>query len=116
MTLLMFAASGVGASASSHGVRSHSSFLDGGVDVNKRSEQRGWSGLHIAARNGCFDAAALLLEHGADVHTLTIDGQTPLFVATARGHAQVVALLRTNGAKNDATSGWMTLRPEDAGG
>jgi hypothetical protein len=48
----------------------------------------------------------------ADVHKPTADGLTPLFIASAGGYTEVVALLIDNGAKNESV--WMGLSPTDS--
>jgi uncharacterized protein len=45
------------------------------------------------------EIVALLIEHGADVHLADADGVRPLAHARARGHAGIVALLESAGAR-----------------
>jgi ankyrin repeat protein len=40
------------------------------VDVDAKSTQLQWTALHVAARAGATDAAALLIRHGANIHAL----------------------------------------------
>lgn len=46
----------------------------------------------MAAYGGHVDVAKLLLEHGADLDNIDVDGDTPEHLATNRGHAAVVFL------------------------
>jgi ankyrin repeat protein len=77
----------------------------GGVDPHLGSETRKWTPLYIAARNGHFESAQLLVEHGVDLDQPTTGGITALFTASARGHVEVVTLLVDAGAKNE--KGWI---------
>ena len=43
--------------------------------------------------------ASVLLKNGANVNAKTNDGQTPLSLAKAKGHARMVELLKANGSK-----------------
>lgn len=67
--------------------------LAAGVPVDDRDD--GLTALYRAAHNGHFEAAALLLDAGADLHSKTIGGTglTPLYVACYRFHVDVAALL-----------------------
>jgi ankyrin repeat protein len=50
--------------------------LDHGADVNGRGEG-GFTALHSAAQNGDEELQQLLLERGADPHSVTDDGRRP---------------------------------------
>ena len=52
------------------------------MDARAREEQ---TPLHVAARLGHADIAALLLQHGADVAATTKDRYTPLHIAAKEG-------------------------------
>lgn len=55
--------------------------------------------LHVAASRGQSSVTQLLIDHGADVHGPTEDGDwTPLVFASYRGHYEVAKLLVENGA------------------
>ena len=43
--------------------------------------------------------ATVLLKNGANVNAKTNDGETPMSIAKAYGHARMVELLKANGAK-----------------
>lgn len=74
--------------------------LDSGADPNKRSSYIG--PLHVAARTGSTEIAAILIRAGADVELPGFGGGHPLHSAVLAGHAKVVAILLANGAKVDS--------------
>ncbi|KAK3245580.1 hypothetical protein CYMTET_44856, partial [Cymbomonas tetramitiformis] len=56
--------------------------------------------LHVAAQNGCLEAVKVLLEHGADVNSLTPSNETALHLAaeaTAGSSQEVCCLLLSQG-------------------
>jgi ankyrin repeat protein len=53
----------------------------------------------------------MLIEHGADVNALTDEGQSPLIMAAAKDHKDMIALLEEHGASTQHA--WMGLRAED---
>jgi ankyrin repeat protein len=54
--------------------------------------------LHIAASRTDPEIAALLLDHGADPHRRTDQGETALAIALARDRPAVAGLLRRHAA------------------
>lgn len=62
------------------------------------SAQGGLTPLHFAVRQGYADAAALLLESGADVNQVTGDNTTPLLMAIINGHFDLARRLLDRGA------------------
>ncbi len=54
--------------------------------------------IHLAARLGDLARVKRLIEDGADVNTKDIGGDTPLRIAAAKGHEEVVNLLIEKGA------------------
>ena len=68
----------------------------------------GFTALHLAAFFGHEDAAALLLEHGADANVVARNRElqvAPLHSAAAGGHGKIVALLLEYGADPNARQG-----------
>ena len=65
------------------------SILSLGANVNIR-DKWGWSALSMAAYGGHETIAKLLLACGAETDVPDVDGDTPLDLATNRGHANVV--------------------------
>jgi len=59
----------------------------------------GWTPLHHAASAGQFEAAAFLIENGADLNAGSNKGDTPLHLAVSRGKRKVVKLLIMNRAE-----------------
>lgn len=68
----------------------------------------GFTALHLAAFFGHEEAAALLLEHGADANAVARNAElrvAPLHSAAAGGHSKLVALLLEHGADPKARQG-----------
>lgn len=63
-----------------------------GAAVDEQDEQ-GWTPLNWAAGRGDAEAVALLLDHGADLTMTGRDDRTPLMIARAAGHGEVVDTL-----------------------
>ncbi len=66
-----------------------------GADVDRRGVN-GYAPLHVAAEQGDLVMVDLLMSHGADPNVITNvdDMETPVEVASAAGHVDVVAQLR----------------------
>ncbi|KAI1270982.1 hypothetical protein F5Y07DRAFT_406311 [Xylaria sp. FL0933] len=62
-----------------------------GCNVNA-TERWGWSALSMCAYGGHLAIARLLLEHGAELDIVDVDGDTPVQIATTRGHSELVIL------------------------
>ena len=71
--------------------------LKQGADPN--SGAGGVTALHRALAAGQTDIVKLLIAHHADVHVKTRNGETPLQIATRKGDAVQIALLKQAGAK-----------------
>jgi len=54
---------------------------------------KGFTPLHIAARNGQRDIAQLLISRGADVFVQDEGGKTPWFWAQEYHHEEIAAML-----------------------
>ncbi|KAJ7507142.1 hypothetical protein B0H11DRAFT_192661 [Mycena galericulata] len=63
-----------------------------GMDVNAR-ERWGWSALSMCGYGGFPAIARLLLDHGANIDNVDIDGDTPKSLAIQRKHVDVVIML-----------------------
>jgi hypothetical protein len=66
---------------------------------------RGRTALHTAANGGNVEGVTNLLKAGADRDAVSNAGATPLWLAAAAGHAQLVPLLVTSGNIDFATNG-----------
>ncbi|KXX81534.1 Potassium channel AKT1 [Madurella mycetomatis] len=71
-----------------------------GVDVNAR-ERWGWSALSMCGYSGNKTIARMLLDHGADLDNVDVDGDTPTSLATQRGHAELVIMFDEERAVRD---------------
>ncbi|KAJ7507141.1 hypothetical protein B0H11DRAFT_192600 [Mycena galericulata] len=63
-----------------------------GVDVNA-VDRWGWSALSMCGYGGHAPIARLLLDHGAKIDNVDVDGDTPKSLAMQRGHSDVVNML-----------------------
>lgn len=70
--------------------------LDSGADPMQLAKSQ--TVLHVAADNGCLQCAIHLVEAGADVNALTVNGIPPVHFAVRNGHDDVAAYLRDHGA------------------
>ena len=66
--------------------------LDAGASVHLENDAQD-TALHLAAQEGGTQAARFLLEAGADYAARDADGRTPLFLAIARRHGEIIELL-----------------------
>ncbi|KAI1472744.1 uncharacterized protein F4812DRAFT_454558 [Daldinia caldariorum] len=60
-----------------------------------------WSALSMCPYGGHLAIARLLLEHSADLYNVDVDGDTPMQIATTRGHSEVVILFDEAQAERD---------------
>jgi ankyrin repeat protein len=65
--------------------------LDQGADPNA-ADDRGFTSLHRAAEAGFTEIVHLLLQKGAALSPIA-QGQTPLSLAEASGHSEIIGLL-----------------------
>ncbi|KAH7305775.1 hypothetical protein B0I35DRAFT_516059 [Stachybotrys elegans] len=71
-----------------------------GVNVNAR-DVWGWSALSMCGYGGYGDIARLLLDHGADLDNIDVDGDTPMSLAATRGHTELVVIFDEARAMRD---------------
>ena len=67
--------------------------MEGGADIGKADEEYGRTPLHIASEYGEVEVARALMEGGADITKATNAGSTPLQIATANQHTEIIHLL-----------------------
>ncbi|MCE3231803.1 MAG: serine/threonine-protein phosphatase 6 regulatory ankyrin repeat subunit B-like [Rickettsiaceae bacterium] len=72
-----------------------------GVDINAKLGEEA-TALHIAAKEGHADIAALLIDLGADLEARSEVDDTPLNLAVEYGHADIATLLINRGADVNA--------------
>jgi len=75
--------------------------LDQASDSNVVGEF-GYTPLHVAAREGHMEVAALLIDRGANVEAVTTGGERPIHVAAKWGRMEVVTLLLDRGVNTEA--------------
>jgi hypothetical protein len=81
-------------------VRSLLSDSHSGIDLHLTSPKRGWTPLFACAHSNHVECASLLIKHGVNVNQSVRSVGTPLLIATIRNHADMVRLLRDNGAED----------------
>lgn len=69
--------------------------------------------IHHAARNGDTKIVRLLIDHGADIHSISTRGHTVLYCAGGHGHLETVKLLLAEGADGMALMQWLAQYPDD---
>jgi uncharacterized protein len=72
----------------------------------KSLDPGGYTPLLYAAREGCMDCVAALLDGGADIDMTDLWGQTPLLMATLNLHYDTAALLIERGANIKRWDWW----------
>lgn len=70
-----------------------------GVPINAADHSDLRTSLHAAAVAGDFRTTEYLVSEGADLNVLDRSGDSPLELASERGHAEVVSFLEAHGAK-----------------
>uniref|UniRef100_A0A7N6F6N4 Ankyrin 1, erythrocytic b n=1 Tax=Anabas testudineus TaxID=64144 RepID=A0A7N6F6N4_ANATE len=70
--------------------------------LSKKTQETGFTPLHIAAHYENMSVAQLLLNRGANVNFTPKNGITPLHIASRRGNVMMVRLLLDRGAQIDA--------------
>lgn len=85
--------------------------------INVGDEDLGSTPLHAASYDGQAHICELLLEYGANVDVLDINGCTPLRKAVQQGHEEVVKILLAHGANVEIPnhSGWTPIYTSTAG-
>ncbi len=84
---------------SSYGYRGVAEWLlRSGANPNIRGGLEDWTPLHLAAENGRFDIAEILLQFKADTNAQDCYGRIPLHVASVGGHVKVARLLLEHGS------------------
>jgi ankyrin repeat protein len=79
-------------------------------------DERGWSPLHLAVKNGHLEMVKFLIDRGAEINARGVRGVTPLRMALDSGQKPTADYLRENGARdlNDALLLEKKLREKEA--
>ncbi|RHZ23166.1 hypothetical protein DYB37_007692 [Aphanomyces astaci] len=78
--------------------RKYLTLLIGKADVQGTTEQGGFTMLHCAVIIGNIQMVVMLLQLNANIWAITDDGYSALDLALWKGHAQIVDILRSQGA------------------
>lgn len=62
-------------------------------------DSNGWSALHHAASIGDLQSASMLIEQNAKVNAFSNQNRTPLHLAAANNHVELIELLLMNNAE-----------------
>lgn len=82
----------LGAAASRGDARLVAAMLERGAGVDQRMKD-GWTPLMLACREGNAGTAAVLIDHGADLHAVNDHGATSFSLADFNGYEHVKDLL-----------------------
>jgi uncharacterized protein len=63
------------------------------------ADEEGWTALHYAAQRGDAEAVRLLIQKKVDVNAQSKSGDTPLKLASSKGHTEVEQALTAAGAR-----------------
>ncbi|KIK61254.1 hypothetical protein GYMLUDRAFT_43314 [Collybiopsis luxurians FD-317 M1] len=74
-----------------------------GCNINAK-DRWGWTALSMAAYGNHLKIARVLLDHGADLNNIDVDGDTPYQLATNRGHADILILFDQVTAERDLSA------------
>ena len=75
--------------------------LDAGAKINESSEDRGYTPVMDAVWRGNFEITKLLIEKGAELNTISKEGQSNLVLAVGADRTKICEILATNGADPD---------------
>jgi serine/threonine-protein phosphatase 6 regulatory ankyrin repeat subunit B len=81
------------------------SLIDGGSDVNGFHAEDGWTAMHEASARGDAAMLAYLAENGGKINVQSVDGMTPLHMATGGAAADATETLLDLGAAQDPDKG-----------
>jgi len=68
-------------------------------EANTTSWYKGYTPLFWAVSSGDDKLVSFLVEHGANVNAIAVEGKTPLSIATEAGNTNIVEILKAAGAK-----------------
>ena len=79
--------------------------VEGSSDPLRQAKKR-FSLRHIAAENGHFEAAQVLIAAGARINASSKSHLSPLFVSAQRGHLKAQVALKSVRFKRQLNKGW----------
>lgn len=75
--------------------------LDAGAKINESSEDRGYTAVMDAVWRGNYEITKLLIERGAELNTISKEGQSNLVLAVGADRVKICEILAKNGADPD---------------
>ena len=75
--------------------------LDAGAKINESSEDRGYTAVMDAVWRGNYEITKLLIEKGAELNTISKEGQSNLVLAVGADRIKICEILAKNGADPD---------------
>ncbi len=85
--------------------------LEGGLDIDARSENNARTALQLASELGNLEVVQLLLVEGADFRYRDATEQEAIHLASAGGHSSVISILLEAGADIESNGTFEVLTP-----
>ena len=71
------------------------SLLESGAKPNMVDSEENWTAVMMAASEGQLEVMKVLVNHGADLKMVDVDGESSLDFANSKGHTAVAAYIKT---------------------
>ncbi len=69
--------------------------IDAGANVNATDNEENWTPVMMAAAEGQLEVVKLLVEKGADLAMVDVDGESSFDFAQSKGHQEVAAYIQS---------------------